>query len=317
MSIRNYIKKAAESLAFLLLFSYALSFGARHFWFFDILRQFVHQYFIGATILAGALFILRSRKYAVAMVFIASFTAAEIIMATHAPAHTQTSERTIKVAHYNKLYFADNLDRLLPWIKQEAPDIMVIQEADPQALKAIKELATYPHILERIPDNPFGFILLSKYPIISHTITEIPAYVFNNIYVHAIIDIPDFAPLSVYAVHPVPPVSGIHSKQRNSDIKTISDLIKHDKHENIILSGDFNITPYSPYFLDMLRQTELKNEYTSIFPPPTWPSQFFNTIFQIPIDHILHKGSLKLIEKRRSGAMDSDHHSLVAIFSYK
>ncbi len=312
--IMKDIYKGAIILALLLFICYLASFGARYIWFLDLLRHFVFQYFIGAIIL-GIFFAWRkSRIWAGLMILIALMTGGEIISTTYKP-NINGSEKTLKVAHFNKWYLAQNNDLIIKWIRQKSPDIVIIQEADPETSKRFKELKEYPYSIEKIPDNPFGFILLSKFPISEYKIDEIKEHMFNNIYVHANIDIGNNSIISLYSAHPVPPVSYKFHTQRNRDLDFMSNLISKDDSENIIFIGDFNITPYSPFFKDMIKKTGLKNEYNSILPPPTWTTQFYDYILQIPIDHILHKGDLELIGKRRGPAMGSDHYPLIATFA--
>jgi len=312
--IMKYIYKGAIILALLLFVCYVASFGARYLWFLDLLRHFVFQYFIGAAFL-GVFFTWRKSKiWAGLMIFTALITGSEIITVTY-PTNNNNSERTLKVALYNKLYFAHNHAPMIKWIKQESPDIIVIQEADPESSKRVKELTEYPYLVEEIPDNPFGFILLSKLPIIDFKIGTIQKHMFNNIYFNATLNKGTDSKISLYSAHPVPPMSYKFQIQRNNDIDFMAELIKNDDSKNIIFMGDFNITPYSPFFKDMIKETKLKNEYTSILPPPTWTTQFYNYIFQIPIDHILHKGNLELADKHRGPAMGSDHYPLIATFA--
>ena len=82
------------------------------------------------------------------------------------------------------------------------------------------------------------------------------------------------------------------------------------------MAGDWNITPYSPYFDELKKRSGLKYEITTIFPAHTWPSPFILPLFQIPIDHILYKGDLQLISKERGPAMGSDHYPLIATFGF-
>ncbi len=309
------IHKGATSLALLLFVCYAASFGARYFWFSDILRHFIHQYFIGALILGVFFTCRKSWLWSTIMSLTALFTAYEIISVRSTPFPPTAFERTITIANYNKLYFAPNYDALLNWIKEESPDILIIQEADPPTSNLTKTLSEYPYSIKKIPTNPFGFILLSKFPISEHKIGETQKHVLNNIYAHAVIDISENLKISLYSAHPVPPVSYIYTTQRNEDIMQMTNMIKEDSSTNIIFLGDFNITPYSPFFKDVLKTTGLKNQYTSLLPLPSWPSTYYEYIFQIPIDHILHKGDLELVDKRRGPAMGSDHYPLVATFA--
>ena len=122
-------------------------------------------------------------------------------------------------------------------------------------------------------------------------------------------------PIAIYALHAVPPLGEKASQQRNDEIKAVENAIENDTHSNVIMIGDWNITPFSPYFTDLLSNTGLKNAHSNMYTAPTWPSQFQLQIYQIPIDHILHKGELALIEKKRGPAMGSDHYPVIATYA--
>lgn len=313
-SFSKDIHKGATSLALLLCVAYTLSFAAAFFCFFDILRHFIFQYLVGASVLGTYFLIQQSKQYALIMGLIVLSTGCEIYFSTpKAPLNTDPAN--LKVALFNKLFYTPNSQEILKWIAIEKPDILVIQEADPDMLRHVQNLPNYPYLHHAILTNPFGFLMLSRYSLENASVGYTQEYVINNIYGHVVMELSNEISVSVYAAHPVPPVSGKHSKQRNTDIEIMSEKINADKSKNVILLGDFNITPYSPYFKDLLHATALKNEYISHLPVPSWPSAYIDYIFQIPIDHILHKGDLQLIEKRRGPAMGSDHYPLIATYA--
>ncbi len=301
-------------MALFLCACYAFSFLALHFWLADLLRHFILQYAIGA-VLFGVLFMFKkSWLYGGLMALVLLSCGFELASLTRITPQSETAGIRLKVIQYNQLVMKREPENFLRWINSQSPDIAIIHEPNHDTLKELKTLAPYPHVAHKIPDNPYGFILLSKYPIIEKDITVDTNIVYGNISGHFIIDIPDYGEISLYAAHPASPGHPIRAAHRNYKLQTLADKIAEDHSKTIIVMGDFNITPYSPYFKKFKEKTHLKNEYTSLLPPPTWPRQFTAQALQIPIDHIMHKGQIELIEKKRGEAFHSDHYSLIAEF---
>lgn len=316
--MRDVILKGARFLALFLFVVYTFSFAASYIWFADLFRHFVFQYLIGAVFLSVVLLIFRSKLLAGLIGITSCACLLEVVITTPQATSSITYNNVLKIAHYNKLFQRSNHDHLVEWIKHEQPDILVIQEADAETLNRVIQMhADYPYQKWHIfKDNPFGFIFLSKHPIVSYDQYWFENPKIKNPFFNAVVSVHNQA-ISIYSAHPVPPINYIYTMQRNDDLSVIADFISKSQDQKIIFLGDFNITAYSPYFQNLLYVSGLKNEYTSYLAPPTWPSGFFDYIFQISIDHILHKGALELIEKRRGHHLGSDHYSLIATYGLK
>lgn len=301
---------------FTLVTAYLLSLGASLHWVADLSRHFMHQYFIGSLILAPLMLWLRKPLASVAMIIILCLSFYQIYSSSEQiqPIDPPPSN-TLKIVHYNRHYNLHDHRVMIAWITKENPDIFVIQETGETHSKAIESLRErYPYQIHETSKGAFGFVLASKYKIFHTEIHQSKQYTINHIYVHAQIELPDNNILSLYASHPPPPISALLQEQRNEMLKTITKEIQQDKTRNIIFMGDWNITPYSPYFQTILKDTGLKNQHNSFYAPPTWPSVFPSPLVQIPIDHILHKGDLHLISKRKGPHLNSDHFPIIAEF---
>ncbi len=309
--------KIVNILSFVLITSYITSLFAPLNWACDLFRHFMHQYFLGSLALAPILIYMKKPLLSMAIIIVFCLSAYEIYSTTEVITHNNKHNgNTLKIVHYNRHYNLQNHENMIKWIEEQNPDIFIVQETGETHSVAIKGLLnTYPHQVHKSDKGAFGFVLASKHKIISSRIHQDKKYVLNNIYVHARIKLPDGNIISVYASHPPPPVSYALQKQRNENLKAIASEINNDDDKSIIFMGDWNITQYSPYFKDLLDSTGLQNQHTSPYPQPTWPSTFITSILQIPIDHILHKGDLTLINKNRSHHLGSDHYPIIAEFS--
>ena len=78
----------------------------------------------------------------------------------------------------------------------------------------------------------------------------------------------------------------------------------------MIVAGDFNTTPWSPYFRDLVAAAGLRNAAEGHGYVGTWPAWFWPAL--IPIDHVLLKGPLVATSVRRGPAIGSDHFPIIA-----
>ncbi len=252
------------------------------------------------------------------MVIILICTSVEYISTLQTNRDAAIITTSFKLLHFNKLYNQPNQKDLIAFIETESPDIAIIQEADAAIIERSKALLQYKHRVSRLEGAPFSMLIISKHPL--HNTRIIPTIAntkVDNFYISTDIQITEEHTISLYAVHPTPPISKPFFDQRNLEIQQFSDDVRNDKSSTIIMAGDFNITPFSPYLKKLKHQTGLQNEYTTWLIPPTWTSRFFDYIFQIPIDHVLHKGDIHLISKRRGAHMGSDHYPIIAEFGLK
>lgn len=298
----------------LFLFAFcSISLFASYHW---IPERYIHttpQYGFFAIFFIAYFSLQKYWKWAALMLFVLAISLIGTISSLEFAKKTDLQNNTFKVALYNKLFYLHDHSELNDWIESELPDILVIQEANANTLEVAKTLNIYPHQISKLTEDPFGMIFLSKYPIIEESLHIMHAGPQDNFFFQALIKIND-KEVSIYTAHTAPPVSHVYFAQRNREFIEISNTIQSDQNKNVIFLGDMNVTPYSPFFKEVQENTGLKNEHTTLLHLPTW-SAFKNYLFQIPIDHILHKGDLHLIEKRRGPSMGSDHYPLIATFA--
>jgi endonuclease/exonuclease/phosphatase (EEP) superfamily protein YafD len=119
------------------------------------------------------------------------------------------------------------------------------------------------------------------------------------------------ATLVVAGVHPSSPspTEPGDTRRRNRELDHIAE-IAGDAERPVIVAGDFNTTPWSPYFQDLLAGAGLRNAAEGHGYIGTWPAPFWPAL--IPIDHVLLKGPLAATAVRRGPAIGSDHYPIIA-----
>ncbi len=300
------------SLSVILIVAFTASLFARVGWLFDLGSHFLLQYIIGTCVLAPALLILKKKRMAalVCIVGLGSFVEAGIYHHRYyqPPNPVQMSSEHLNVVQYNRL--AVHLDHgdVVQWLRSNPFDVVVLQEATftlSEQVKALKE--EYPYQLHEPRHHAFGMIILSRHKFHDAQKIDVGGTFSFKFTIEKLEDIP----VTFYALHAMVPFN----MMRDIELKSAAHHIANDNAERIIFMGDWNITPFSPHFSNILKISKLQHRDTSLYPITTWPSFFALPILQIPIDQILFSPSLKLINKERGPAMGSDHYPLIASFS--
>ncbi len=313
----------AVPLAGILIVSYALSWLARFHWTFDLFSHFMVEYAVGALILCALLLV--SQHYVMAFACVLVFIGASVQIRTpmHEPLTFQAPNKTANftIVQYNKLRRNPNYSGIGKWLRRnvEKYDVVMLQEIgvdDIQKLQNLKDAYKY-HFPQNL-DQRFN----DTYVLSNHPFNVTPVFIGgsgSNKYASRIeIKKSNFAePVVIYTMHTITPMNGRMQKQRNSEIKNLSKFVSEEKNANVIASGDWNITPYSPYFQDFLKTTHLRYQNYGLLPQTTWPSFGIAPFMKIPIDQVLFNDNLNLISINKGPALLSDHHSLIASFAVK
>ncbi|HEY9832845.1 MAG TPA: endonuclease/exonuclease/phosphatase family protein, partial [Stenomitos sp.] len=108
---------------------------------------------------------------------------------------------------------------------------------------------------------------------------------------------------------------------RNQQLDEIGKYIK-SLSTQVILTGDLNITMWSPYYKRFMSQAGLKNARQGFGTVPTWPLKtnyppyskmpiLFTRLLSIPIDHCLISPNIKVAKIRAGSSVGSDHRPLI------
>lgn len=321
-SLNNWIRL----FCILLTCAYVLSLGAAYLWVFDLFRHFIVHYAMLA-LLFGALAAARKIwPYAALMLALTGVCGYEVFSRIdNVPAQEAEAlegAHLLKVIVYNRHHSLTEHQAMVDFILAEDPDIFFILEANESHAQTLKTTLAdaYPHQFLMPKGHAFGMVAASKH---KFTLKWAP----KSHLVEGLEGVPNFImlvkiqpegakPVKFYALHAPPPMLPVFFRQRNAELAHVAALINQQNKkptDNVILLGDWNITPYSPFFGQLLADTGFKNQTTAPYFLPSWPARL-PSVLQIPIDHILHRGGLTLIEKRLGPSLGSDHHAVVAVF---
>lgn len=313
----HWVKHACVALALFNL----LGLLAAYHWFFDIFVNFKLPYLLGAFVLFGLCVVYRYIFWALGMAALAIILFLEIQFAFTTPfAKPPAMQPNFTLVQYNKYYYNLDLDKMEAWIR--APDsnfdVMIVNESSPEAIEPMRkrfgDLLPY-----QSPDNFLlrhnDITVLSKWPF---TIRPLPMQpwkdgnVFNISRIHVYKK--GLEPVMIYAYHTQTPVGPNDAALRNFELENFSTIVASREDKNAIMVGDWNVTPYSPHFKNLLKITGMHYQNYGLLPRATFPRQAYFNILQMPIDHVLYDDALRLTSITKGPSNGSDHQSLIAKF---
>lgn len=280
-----------------------LPLGARLYWTLELTTHFRLQY-LALTALMLLLAALRRRWIAVAALAVAGTVSAAAVWPYVPRAGgavvAAPQARTLKVLTVNVSYRQFLPRRLLELVRDAGPDIVVVQELTPHAERVLASLDTeFPYFRKFPADGAYGIGLWSRHELeSSETIAlgRLPA-------IEARVRGPSGS-FTVIGVHLSAPVTRRRAAARNQQLVELA-ARSAAVAGPLIVAGDFNTTPYSPYFADWLEASALTDSRRGRTLSPSWPTML--QLVGIPIDHVAVNDGFTILSHRRLPNFESDH----------
>lgn len=308
------IGTAAAALGIASIAVTGLALAARQWWVAELFTHFRFQLLAGQLALLGVLIGFRQRGVALAVAVGAAvnvwYVQPVVWPEARAAAAADTRGSPLSVMTVNVSARNDSPDALLTTLTRERPDVILVVELTPRWRRALERVTdAYPY-RELAPESgPFGLGLLSRFPIERARLIELgptPA-------VDARLDGPG-GTLRVLGVHLMPPMSARLAAERNGQLEQLAGL-RADIDEPLVVLGDFNLSPYSPYYTDWVRATGLVDTLAGRGPSATWPT--FLPLLGIPIDHCLVSEHFGVRGRRHLSEFGSDHYPVLVRLTRK
>jgi endonuclease/exonuclease/phosphatase (EEP) superfamily protein YafD len=282
--------------------------GARLAWIFDLAAHFRVQYVVVAILLAIVLGAQREPVWAAVLAACAVLSAWPVLPylgSPVAPARAALGRPTIKILSANVLFRNHETGRLLDIVRHESPDVVLLVEFTPEWRAKVDELRRdYPYRLERPGNDAFGIALYSRFELESVT----PFALGPTTAVEARLHTPS-GNATLIGVHLRSPSTPWRSAARNWQLRALADHVAAIPGPLVVM-GDFNVTPYSPYYTDWLARTGLTDTRRGRTLSPSWPAYF--PLLGIPIDHCAVSRDVTIVAHRGLPAFGSDHYPILA-----
>ncbi len=285
-----------------------LPLGARLWWVFDLTTNFRLQFLGGACVLLALLALRRKWLPAAALLVIAALNAWPVLpyvprlaTATTAP----PAAMRLKVLTVNVSFWRFSARRFREIVAEAQPDVLLVVEFTPRAEEVLAELdKVFPQQLKAPAEGPYGIGLWSRFPLQS-------AYTFPLGGVQGV-EARVQTPAGVFTLlgaHLVSPTLPRRAEQRNEGLQILAQR-RAAISGPVIVAGDFNVTPYSPYYSDWLATTGLTDSRYGRTLSASWPAAL--PILGIPIDHVAVSNEFVILAHHRLPAFGSDHWGIMA-----
>jgi endonuclease/exonuclease/phosphatase (EEP) superfamily protein YafD len=297
--------------------AFALGELGRYDWRLELLSHFAVQYAI-ALVIACLYFLVRGRALWFVVTALAAlmpaWRLAGYIPMWSAPTHATAGTHQLRVMTINVHAGNTRYDDVRAEIERLDPDIVFLPENTDRWAAGLASLrATYPYVIDGRSTSVFSLFLFSRVPLSDAAIIQLPqpgglpAVVAracgegtDN----------DMGCIQLVGIHPPPPRTADWAAERDSVLRAIPALIAGPDADRTILLGDFNCTPWSPLFRDLVTATGLRSTAAGFGLSPTWFSRWLP--FGLTIDHILIGKAITARSHDVGGDVGSDHFPVVA-----
>ena len=270
----------------------------------ELASHFKVQYLAAACVCLLVFALARSRRWAAAAAGVAALNAA-FLLPYYLPAPRgggEAARRTrVKVLLANVNAANADYGRLLALVRATSPDVVVLQEVTEAWARAFEPLhPDYPHMQVIPRPDTFGIAVYSRLPLggaktVALGGARVPALAAR---VEA-----GGAPFSLVTAHTYPPLAGMF-EGRNEQLSQLGSLAAASARP-VVLIGDLNVSPWSPYFAKLAREAGLRDARRGFGVLPTWPAD--RRIMSVPIDHCLVSPEVTVVSVETGAEIGSDH----------
>jgi len=294
------------SVAILVALPTYLALGARLWWVFDLATHFCAFYVFALLPIAVALLVSK-RWRLLALVSVAIAINGSLLAPFYFRDSGPQDTPSLRIVSINVLYTNTQYERVLEFIRQESPDLVLLMEVDKRWQPALTTLKPrFPYALVKTKAGSSGIALFSKLPLEDLDFLYLGSVGIPSI--RATVRV-EGTPVQIIGTHFKSPVSSERSHLRNEQlIAAAHELAKMSRPS--LLFGDLNITPWSPYFCDLLQIGKLRNSQIGFGIQPSW-------LWAIPIDHLLHSDDIAILDRRIGPDVGSDHRPLIVDIAVK
>jgi len=269
----------------------------------------VRLYWIAALCLCGLGWAwTRQWKKMLAALLLAGWASVAVIRYYQpVPAGAAVGEAVLTVASWNVHASNRERDRALAWLRTVEADVLLLTEVNPGWAAASKAgTARWPHQICETRNGAAGIWLLSRWPLSGVEPAGIAADEPRP-WIACTVECPK-GRVRVVGMHPRTPRGGHRFTERNGQLDLAASLAASAPGP-VVLLGDWNCTPFSPWFGRMLQRGNLKDAAMGRGLTPTWSSG----LWWLPIDHILTGGGLQVMDWQvNADRLGSDHFPIRA-----
>jgi endonuclease/exonuclease/phosphatase (EEP) superfamily protein YafD len=277
----------------------------------DLLANFRVQYALYLVVAALLFFLCRNSRWAVVTAVLAALNlwiiSPYLVPSPRSAVVEKELGESFRLMNFNVLSSNRRHDDVITYLREKDADFVFLLEASPEWEPALKKLSDlYPHQKNEIQAGNFGIALLSKTPFQKVEVAEYTPLIAS---IDALVLVGDKR-VRLIGTHPYPPINAKVCRLRNAHMQRLAESIaKETGATKTIVAGDFNMTPWSPHFVDFLSASQLEDSAKGRGVMPTWYAlPLFS--FGVPIDHICVSEGIHIEDRGVGPDLGSDHRAV-------
>jgi len=314
----NHVRLANASVALcaLLAFATLCATFAGTWWLFELFVHFRVQYVVAGLLLALALLLMRRRGWALVALALACINSPDVVRGiaggyvTHAQ-QAASAAPPVRVVSFNVFGRNREHERVVEYLRQQKADVIVLLEITPawgQALEPLRDEFAYFWVIPT--GERAGMAVLSRtQPLRTQEIdlgsTGEPSLLLT---VASGNKPAPGSELTILGTHLYWPLGASHAEVRNRQMQSVARVARAHTGP-LIVAGDFNITPFSPHFKQLLSDADLRDCAARRGLTATWPVRFAPLF--IHIDHCLASREVIVDSFTVGPYLGSDHYPII------
>jgi len=197
--------------------------------------------------------------------------------------------RAVRVAEFNVNIANDNLAGIAAYLESLQADVVVLEELSPSKADQLAALLPrLPHRYLAEPDNVWGVVILSRWPLLAPQAARQNGQQFAA---RADVDLGD-RKFRLYGSHLKWPVLPTTADVRNAQLQALGRELAECRTACVAV-GDFNVTPWSSHFRDVLQGAGVRDCAAGRGLLTTWSSGL-PAMLRIRIDQCLVAGAVSV-----------------------
>ncbi len=227
--------------------------------------------------------------------------------------------RPFTIVNYNLDASASDHTAAFNYLRNQRADILSLQELTPGLDQRLAtELPMYRVIHSHPMTNSQGSALLlaagTEIEVISASIVHFPQRSSRPL-IAATLNI-EGQEVALLSLHIIRPLNARKSSYQQVEFAAAAAWSREQQEQGrpVLIIGDFNATPCSSHFRQLLQDGHLLNSERGYGIQPTWPANL-PSLFRIPLDHCLYSQDIIITDRRIGPFLGSDHASLHVQFA--
>ncbi len=286
------------------------AFAGRWVWWLDILANFRPQYVVSLAILGLVVLMSKWRRIGYGIVAVAAINLVFVLpLYAGSPGEADPDLPSLRVMSFNLLSTNESYADVIGYIRTVDPDLVFLHEASRPWEVAIESANLEYEVIRPQSENLiFGTLVMVRGEDV-----EAISYGFAEAHPRAVSIV--YRPIgwpegvSVLSTHALAPTEKRRAQLRDAQLEFAA-MWAVDREGSFVVVGDFNATPWSWPFRDLMARAPLRNSQLGFGVQPSFPTSS-SFLLRVPIDHLLHSNTLAVVDRRLGPAMGTDHFPLV------